>query len=494
LTTLTRLLPLPFIEASHFSASLVGTALLLLAPGLYRRLDGAALLTRALLLAGALFSLGKGLDFEEAGILLLLAGLLEWTRPAFYRRTALLSEPLSSRWIATIVASLALCTAIGFIAYKQVAYSSDLWWRFAARADASRFLRASFGAAMLLLAHLVWRLLAPSRRERPHESLPAAVAEAALAGCERSEAMLAFTGDKCFIVGAAGNAFLMYRVKGRSWIVMGDPVGPRTAWPELLWTIRARADAAQGRLLLYQIGPDAMGIAIELGLQIVKYGEEARVDLAGFSVERPGMRPLRHCVRRAERDGAVFEIVPAAHVPALIEELRAVSDAWLGHKGHGEKGFSLGHFDPAYLARFDLAVVRAGGRIVAFANLWAAAGKAELSVDLMRQDAGAPYGTMDLLFARLMTWAREEGYRRFSLGVAPLSGIEARRLSPGWAKTAAFVFRHGGRFYGFEGVRAYKEKFRPEWTPRYVAGPRGLGFVRALLDLQRLIGKPRTTI
>jgi hypothetical protein len=27
----------------------------------------------------------------------------------------------------------------------------------------------------------------------------------------------------------------MYQVQGQSWIVMGDPVGPRAEWPELIW-------------------------------------------------------------------------------------------------------------------------------------------------------------------------------------------------------------------------------------------------------------------
>jgi phosphatidylglycerol lysyltransferase len=491
LAVLARLLPLPFIEASHLSASLAGTALLLLAPGLHRRLDGAFILTRALLVAGAIFSLGKGLDFEEAAVLAGLAALLQWTRPAFYRRTALTSEPISPRWLATIAAALALSLWLGFFAYRNVAYSNDLWWRFALRADAARFLRGSLGASALVLAWLVWRLLAPTPRDRPVETLPPKVAAAALAATDRSEAMLAFTGDKCFLVSRSGAAFLMYRVRGRSWIVMGDPIGPSADWAELLWAIRGLADAAQGDLLLYQITPETLPIAIEMGLQIVKYGEEASVDLRSFTLEGGAMRGLRQCVRRAEREGAEFELVPAAGVPAILAELKAVSDAWLAAKGHGEKGFSVGGFDPAYLGRFDCAIVRHQGRIVAFANVWTTENKAELSVDLMRHTDHPPYGTMDLLFARLILWGRDKGYRRFSLGIAPLSGIEARRLSPAWAKAAAFLFRHGERVYRFEGLRAYKEKFGPAWSPRYIAGPGGLALVRSLLVLQGLIGGKR---
>ena len=93
--TLAAIVPLPFSEASHIAASLVGTGLLLLVPGLYRRLDGALVATRALLIAGALFSLAKGIDYEEAAVCLSLAALLHWTRGAFYRRTALTQTHLS---------------------------------------------------------------------------------------------------------------------------------------------------------------------------------------------------------------------------------------------------------------------------------------------------------------------------------------------------------------------------------------------------------------
>ncbi|MBN3538638.1 phosphatidylglycerol lysyltransferase domain-containing protein, partial [Sphingomonas pseudosanguinis] len=99
------------------------------------------------------------------------------------------------------------------------------------------------------------------------------------------------------------------------------------------------------------------------------------------------------------------------------------SDDWLLAKGHGEKGFSLGRFDPVYLALTDCAVVRVEGRIVAFANLWKAGERRELSVDLMRHLEDAPGGVMDYLFVELMLWGQAQGYARFALGLAPLSGV-----------------------------------------------------------------------
>lgn len=490
LRTLEAVVPLPFIEASHLAASLVGVGLLLLAPGLYRRLDGAFVATRALLLAGAAFSLGKGIDYEEAAVCLVIAGLLQWTSPAFYRRTRLMDWPFSSVWFACITATLSLAIWAGLFAYKRVHYHSALWWSFDLQGDASRYLRASLGVVLLLACVALWRLLSPARTRVEDMGIPPRAVEL-LGRAERTEAMLALTGDKRFLFSPGGEAFLMYQVCGSSWIVMGDPVGSRAAWSALLWEIRGMADVAQGRLLLYQISPALLELAISLGLQIIKYGEEALVDLPDFSLDGPDMRKLRHSVRRAEREGARFEIVPAAVVPAILPQLAAISDEWLEAKGQREKGFSLGQFDPDYMRGFDCAVVRVEGRIVAFANIWRTQSRQELSIDLMRHGAGSPPGVMDFMFASLMEWGRAKGFARFSLGLAPLSGIEAHRLSPLWAKVASVVSAHGERFYGFKGLRAYKDKFAPVWEPRYIAGPRGLGLILAVRDLGRLIGKPK---
>ncbi|MCM8729880.1 bifunctional lysylphosphatidylglycerol flippase/synthetase MprF [Hephaestia sp. GCM10023244] len=482
------IVPLPFVEASHIAASLVGTALLLLAPALYRRLDGGFILCRALLLAGAIFSLTKGVDVEEAMVLLGIAALLQLARPAFYRRTALTSGIVTPRSIVIVALAVALSIWIGFFAFKHVAYQSDLWWQFAWKGDASRFLRASFAISVLLIAATILHLFGHAKQPPGDAATDDEGPETALSYSVRTDAMLALTGDKRFLRSANDKAVLMYQVQGRSWIVMGDPIGPASEWPDLLWQIRERADAAQGRLLLYQISINAVPVAIDLGLHLVKYGEEARVRLEDFTIDGPAMRSLRHAARRAIRDGATFEIVAAANVPAVTDDLRAVSDIWLRMKGHSEKAFSVGRFDPAYLARFDCALVRQHGRLVAFANIWATANREEISVDLMRHGANIPYGTMDFLFVHLMQWAREQGYRWFNLGLAPLSGLDARHLAPMWARAGTALYRHGDAFYGFEGLRAYKEKFGPVWEPRYIAGPYGVGLARGLIDLQTLIG------
>ena len=174
-------LPLPFVEGSHFAASLVGTALLLIAPALNARLESGFHAARLMLLSGALFSLLKGFDYEEATILLVIAGILQFSAPAFYRRSALLRAPLDYGWLIAAIAAIGLSLWAGFFAYKHVPYSDDLWWQFAIRGNAPRFLRASLGVGVALVAYGVWHLLSRSRPGPGLETLPPDVAERAIA-------------------------------------------------------------------------------------------------------------------------------------------------------------------------------------------------------------------------------------------------------------------------------------------------------------------------
>ena len=196
---------------------------------------------------------------------------------------------------------------------------------------------------------------------------------------------------------------------------------------------------------------------------------------------------MRYTKRHLEKEEYSFEVIPASPSAALLAEVKAVSDAWLGTKNVREKGFSLGFFDASYLANFPLAVVRRHDEIIAFANLWLGSDQEELSIDLMRFRPESPRGIMDFLFVNLLLWGQEQGYQFFDLGMAPLSGMENRPFAPVWHRIGAFVFRQGEHFYNFEGLRAYKQKFNPLWEPRYLACPGGLALPQVLLNVSTLI-------
>jgi phosphatidylglycerol lysyltransferase len=483
-------LPLPVLEVSHFLSSVIGMSLLILARGLQRRLDAAYVLTLGLLVLALVLALFKGIIWQEAVLLLLLALALAPAHQHFYRHASLFSTSFSIGWIVAILAVLGCTTWLVIFSLKHVEYSNSLWWQFSFNhGSAPRALRALVGAAAVGLLFALAKLIRPVR---PHPKLPDA-AELAHAlplikQFSSAQAHLALMGDKTLLFDAQHKAFVMYDIEGRSWVAMGDPVGQdEDARRELVWQFRELCEQAGGWPMFYQVRPDDLDLYLDLGMHLLKIGEEARVRLVDFNLDGKSRKTLRNTVNKLAREGLRLEIVPAQAVPGLWPQLQHISDAWMRDKKVREKGFSMGAFEPRYLQRTPMALVWQGDTVVAFANLWLTESKEEASVDLMRHLPDGPAGIMDYLFIELMVWARNEGYRWFNLGMAPLSGLQNRRLAPLWSRFGAMVFGRGERFYNFQGLRRYKDKFDPEWESRYLAVSGGIALPLALTNVASLI-------
>ena len=491
LELLSDILPLPVMEASHFLSSVIGMSLLILARGLQRRLDAAYWLTLTLLIAGAVAQLLKGIDYEEAGLLILLAVALAPAHRLFYRRASLFDMTFSFGWFLACATVLGCTVWLVFFSYQHVEYSRDLWWQFSFyHGNAPRALRALVGATGVALLFALTTLI---RSARPRPTLPdeseLARATPLIKHYSSAQAHLALMGDKSLLFDPDGKAFLMYGIEGRSWVAMGDPVGhDERARQELVWTFRERCERGGGWPVFYQVTPADLDLYLEVGMSLLKIGEEARVLLEHFNLDGKSKKTLRGTINKLHREGLRLEVVAAQHVPALLPKLKSVSDAWLRDKRTREKGFSLGAFDERYLSRTPMAVVWQDDKPVAFANLFLCEdSKEEASVDLMRQLPDGPTGLMDYLFVELMLWAKAEGYRWFNLGMAPLSGLQSRRQAPLWNRFGALIFGRGERFYNFQGLHRYKDKFDPEWEPRYMAVPGGIALPVVLTNVASLI-------
>ena len=485
-----KVLPLPVMEISHLLNAVVGLALLILSRGLFRRLDAAYHLTVIGLVAGIVLSLTKGIDVEEATILAVVLAILVPSRPAYYRKASLLDQRFTPRWLVTIAIVVGSSIWLGFFSYKHVEYSTSLWWDFAVTDKAPRFLRATLVVVTLALCFSLYQLLRPAPRLPGKPTADdmekvRGIVEASPIGA----AKLALLGDKNLLFSDTSLSFIMYGVVGRTWVAMGDPVGPEDEHADLAWKFRELCDLYDGRPAFYHINAKNLSLYADLGLSFLKLGEEARVSLAdgGASLDRPDRKDLRYARNRAEREGGSFEIILPAGVPGLMDELTSISNSWLQTKNTREKGFSVGAFDPDYLGNFPVALVRRNGEPIAFATLWTSAGKDEVVIDLMRHTADPLYGVMDYLFAEIMLWAAAEGYQWLNLGMAPLSGFEDKALASTWHKIGTFLFEHGENFYNFEGLRRYKAKFSPEWRPKYLASTGGLALPKILFDVSTLV-------
>ncbi|MGH9422899.1 MAG: phosphatidylglycerol lysyltransferase domain-containing protein, partial [Thermoanaerobaculia bacterium] len=285
---LNQVLPLGVIEISHIAGSIAGAGLLVLAWALRRRLDAAYRLTVGLLLVGIFASLLKGLDYEEAIALTVVLLLLLPSHGAFYRRAALTSEPFGPAWTVAIVGITCVTVWLGFFSYKNVQLTTELWFRFRPHADAPRFLRASVFSVGALLVFALMRLM---RHAQPEPAVPTDEeienARMILQESRGTIGNLVLLRDKAVLFGKENRAFLMYGVEGRSWVALGDPVGDQAEGEELAWRFREEADRHGGWTVFYEVGTRFLPLYIDLGLTLLKIGEEAVIDLEAWSLDGP---------------------------------------------------------------------------------------------------------------------------------------------------------------------------------------------------------------
>ena len=482
--------PLWVVEAAHFFSSILGLVLFISARGLAQRLDGAWWVAFGATAVALLLSFLHAFPIYTALLLVLLAIGLWFARGQFVRPASLIRQALAPAWIVAMFVVVIGAATILFFVYRDVEYTDALWWQFEFGGEAPRGLRAVLGLTLAAMVVAIASLLRPARHvTEPASGEDLARAAAIAEGQDMAGANLVRMADKAVLFSESGRSFLMYGVQGGSWIALFDPVGPEEERAEMVWRFVEAARSAGKRAVLYQISPPLLQHCADAGLRAYKLGELAVVDLSLFELKSSRFAPLRHALNRGGRDGLSFEVLPAgAPVAAVMEDLRAVSDTWLAQHEAKEKSFSLGAFDPAYVVQTPVAILRAEGRIVAFATLLVTDTKAEGTVDLMRFTPEAPRSAMDFLFTSIMQYLKAEGFQRFNLGMAPLSGMSKREAAPVWDRLGAIMFEHGERFYNFQGLKAFKSKFHPDWKPRYLAVSGGATPMVAMMDATLLIG------
>lgn len=483
-------LPLPLVESSHFFESLIGLGLMILSRGLKKRVDLAFQLTIILLIAGTVFGITKGAEYETALFAAAVVAVMLPAKKMFNRKSPFFADALAPGWIFSMIIILMVFSLLGFFAYKHVEYRNSLWWTFTFKDQAPRFLRTLVGSITFLVALVFYRFMIPSKKIKTQPENTAELIKDIVPNNLSAYAHLAYLPDKSYLFSDTDKSFIMYGTAGRSFVSMGDPVGTEdTQEPmgDLILDFRQLAAHHGCSAAFYEIGSQYIPLYIDAGFKIFKIGEEARVKLSEFTLEGSHWSGARNTIKKLEKTGCSLKVIPRDEAADIMPEIKRISDEWLAGKNTREKKFSLGCFNEEYVMNTQVAVIYCEEKPVAFANLWPSGGKKEISVDMMRYANDAPQRVMEYLFLELMLYARDEGYEYFSLGMAPLSGIEVHPYSPFWNKVASTIYNHGERFYNFKGLRSYKDKFKPEWEPKYIAVQGFFSLPKTLTNIASLI-------
>ena len=291
--------------------------------------------------------------------------------------------------------------------------------------------------------------------------------------------------DKSVVFSPSGKAAVVYRVLGGVSLASGDPIGDVEAWPGAIerWLEQAREHAWVPAVT----GASEEGgtVYARHGLDALELGDEAIVEVAGFSLDGRAMRGVRQAHNKVRRAG--YGVVLRRHgdiADAEMETLVGLADQW--RDGDTERGFSmaLGRLgDPADGRCMMLECRDGDGGLRALLSFvpW---GEHGLSLDLMRRDRGSDNGLLEFMVIELLQGAGQLGIERVSLNFAVFravfergSKLGAGPFLRGWRSVLMFF----SRWWQIESLYRANAKYRPQWEPRYLLFERSRDLPRIAL-------------
>lgn len=254
---------------------------------------------------------------------------------------------------------------------------------------------------------------------------------------------------------------------------------------------------------LLEVSDEFEATAAAEGCRVCYFGVESRFEqvrtaTAHASVligAQPGWAPdawtgmlashasLRQQVSRARNKGMRVEEWPAnlaTDHPELLDCLRE----WLDGRGLPPLHFLV---EPRTLSRLEdrrVFVASRGADVIGFLVATPIPRRRGWLVEQIIRRGGAPNGTSELLIDAAVSAMAVAGDRYVTLGLAPLSrraGVPGRR-GPVWLRLVfGWTRAHVHRFYNFEGLEAFKAKFRPAvWEPIYLVTDGGRADTRLM--------------
>ena len=188
----------------------------------------------------------------------------------------------------------------------------------------------------------------------------------------------------------------------------------------------------------------------------------------------------------------------------IQQQLRAISDMWVGDKGLPEMGFTLGTLHEAADPEVRLALaISPHGDVDGFLSWLPVYGEGRIegwTLDLMRRREGGFGPVMEFLIGSSARFFADEGARMLSLSGAPLT----HDYPPDAGMIADITERLADMLepvYGFRSLHRFKEKFHPRYESLYLLyrdeadlARIGLALTRAFLpdaSLRQLAGSSR---
>ncbi|PKG21538.1 bifunctional lysylphosphatidylglycerol flippase/synthetase MprF [Niallia nealsonii] len=489
------LLSMEVMNFTHHVSVGAGFVLLGLARGIEYREKRTYHLTLLVLIIAALSTFLKGLDYEEALVIIGVIILLLLSKGRFYRESFVLT------WGKLLFDTMII--ALFTFGYLLLGYLSlpsshlkvpSFIAPYILKDAKSLFSSAAMG---LFIAFIITFLGHFINKPKSFNKISSKLQEREILehlhtykGTTLSH--LIFLHDKYVFWNSDRNVLFSYQTYADKLVVLGDPIGEEAYFLKAIEELYETADIYGYTPVFYETSKRMLPFLHGNGYDFFKLGEEGYVDLSQFSLSGKKMKNQRALKNKFEREGYVVEISQHNHSKELLRNLKYVSDEWL--QGRMEKGFSLGFFDESYLQTTAITYVKdPNQQIIAFLTLSSAFMEENdiYSIDLMRSLPNAQAGVMDFLFLNSFDCLKQQGVKICNVGMAPLSNLGISKFSFLSEKIADQIFHHGHAFYHFQGLRNFKNKFCDTWEPRYLGYRKKSSLAFTSVQVTMLVAKKR---
>lgn len=462
------LLPAWFVDISHFLLSITAIGLLFISRGIQLRIYnaykwGCRLLFFAIIL---ILIVGEPLPVLLSFIVLFVALLL--ARKYFYRDIPILNTALSTWWFTAIGGVFVLSVWIGFFVNRQDIFSwihLDVFFEnLLSTSDAARFLRAFFGMLVIFLIVAIEQIFRNFLKKPvvfDREDIKRIVDSS-----DHTYSFNALSSDKRFVINENKDAFIMYATSRNSWIALGDPVGKFSSKNELLW--KAKEISYKESLKLAFIGIDKRYLHIydDIGLDIFKVGQEAKIPLRTFEKDIDQKQYFKQLIENIESQGFKYEIIRSEDFEKYRETFSQINKEWEKNYNYIERNFIPGQYDETYMKDMDFSILKKDGKVFAFSVFFATKSRYEISSSIIRH-YNYSEDTFTYMLLKNILWAKENGFKWFDLGLAYFpSGDNENDVIKRFAKMFMFAEHFE---YDLSRLREFKNKFAPIWHNKYVA-------------------------
>lgn len=442
-----------------------GGLLILLSQGIKKSVKKSFYIAETVLLISVFSTLLKGLDIEESIITLILGIVMYIMKDGFTEKAI----KFSTKYFANTIIKLSSVTVFFIFISNSVRkvnfFSSHRKYSLQYLIENKKFILL-YVLFVLILSYLAQytrtkKITFSKLTDEDFSKIGKFLDE--YGGNEFSH--LVYLNDKNVYFDKTNTVMIMYRPVQNSVIVLGDPIGKKDNFVEAINDFIIYCNEYHMNVCFYEINGENLELYCDQGFRFVKVGQDATLNLNEFSLVGKKNRTWRHVINNFDKGNYEFKVEEATD--NLLSQMKVVSDKWLGNKN--EMGFSLGFFDEDYLKRTKIACIYKDNELLAFANLQPFYDNKTLSIDLMRYDRSNEDGLMDFIFIKLILWGQDNNFEKFYLGMAPLSKVGDKIYSKKKEKILNIVYNTQNKIYNFKGLRNYKDKFKPDWSNKYIA-------------------------